>query len=69
VAIDPAKQRDAFRDCAAEARACVKQLYRLNHAGQTLDFVRAKEGGVPALRVAVVRWPTATRKQQRHDEN
>jgi len=39
----PAKRRDAFRDYAAEARPSVKELYRLNHAGQTLDFVRAKK--------------------------
>ncbi len=32
----------SFRNYAAEARACVKELYRLNHANQTLDFVRAK---------------------------
>ena len=43
VTTDPAKQRDAFRDYAAQARASVKELYRLNHAGQTLDFVRAKK--------------------------
>lgn len=32
-----------FRDYAAESRASVKELYRLNHANQTLDFVLAKK--------------------------
>ena len=34
--------RAQFRNYAAEARACVKELYRLNHANQTLQFVRTK---------------------------
>lgn len=37
------KPQEAFRDYAAEARACVKELYRLNHQNQTLDFVLAKK--------------------------
>lgn len=36
------KPRAAFRDYAAEARACVRELYRQNHTGQTLEFVRRK---------------------------
>ena len=32
-----------FRDYAAEARDCVKELYRENHANQTLDFVLAQK--------------------------
>ena len=32
-----------YRDYAAEARASVKEFYRLNHTNQTLDFVLAKE--------------------------
>src|SRR5262245_39969906 len=37
------KSADNFRDYAAESRASVKELYRLNHANQTLDFVLAKK--------------------------
>jgi inositol oxygenase len=33
----------AFRDYRAEARPSVKELYRLNHEGQTLAFVLEKE--------------------------
>jgi len=32
----------AFRDYGAEARASVKEFYRLNHVNQTLDFARSK---------------------------
>ncbi|WP_438029873.1 inositol oxygenase family protein [Sorangium sp. So ce233] len=32
-----------FRDYRAEARPSVKELYRLNHEGQTLAFVQEKE--------------------------
>ena len=32
-----------FRDYAAEARDCVKELYRLNHANQTLEFALAQK--------------------------
>lgn len=35
--------RAGFRDYAAEKRASVKELYRLNHTHQTLDFVLAKK--------------------------
>lgn len=34
---------EAFRDYRAEARAPVREFYKLNHACQTLDFVRAKK--------------------------
>jgi inositol oxygenase len=37
------KRAEQFRDYDAEARACVKELYRANHANQTLDFVLAKK--------------------------
>lgn len=33
----------AFRNYEAPARPTVKELYRLNHEGQTLDFVRGRE--------------------------
>jgi inositol oxygenase len=37
------KKAEQFRDYQAEARASVKELYRLNHANQTVDFVLAKK--------------------------
>jgi inositol oxygenase len=37
------KSKEAFRNYRAETRPSVKELYRLNHRYQTLDFVRAKE--------------------------
>ena len=42
-AADRGKRPEQFRDYAAEARGCVKEFYRLNHAGQTLDFVLEKK--------------------------
>jgi inositol oxygenase len=48
-ATGPEKQPDQFRDYRAEARASVKEFYRLNHAQQTLDFVRAKKREYTAL--------------------
>lgn len=42
-ATDPNKRHDQFRDYRLEARHSVKELYRLNHAHQTLDFVLAKK--------------------------
>src|SRR5207244_2642913 len=36
------KKKEEFRDYRAEARASVKEFYRLNHTYQTLDFVNAK---------------------------
>jgi inositol oxygenase len=37
------KNEESYRNYAAEARNCVKELYRLNHANQTLDFVLKKK--------------------------
>lgn len=37
------KQPEQFRDYRAEARPSVKEFYRLNHAHQTLEFVRHKK--------------------------
>ena len=37
------KRPEQFRDYAAEARACVKEFYRLNHTLQTLDAVLEKK--------------------------
>lgn len=39
---DPDKKHDAFRDYDAEARDSVKEFYRLNHLGQTVEFVKQK---------------------------
>ena len=39
----PRKKPSQFRDYRAEARPSVKEFYRLNHQGQTLDFVRNKK--------------------------
>jgi inositol oxygenase len=36
-------QAPGFRDYGESARAAVHELYRLNHTGQTLDFVRAQK--------------------------
>jgi inositol oxygenase len=36
------KNAEGYRNYAVEARSCVKELYRLNHANQTLDFVLKK---------------------------
>ena len=37
------QRREGYRDYRAEARACVKEFYRLNHTHQTYDVVLAKE--------------------------
>src|SRR6266540_3255789 len=41
--LDVVKNVEDFRDYEAESRASVRELYRLNHANQTLDFVLAKK--------------------------
>ena len=41
--LDGIKNADDFRDYEAESRASVRELYRLNHVNQTLDFVLAKK--------------------------
>jgi len=40
---DPGKKPEEFRDHGAEARASVKEFYRLNHMYQTREFVLAKK--------------------------
>jgi len=42
VATDPDKKEEEFRNYDAEARRSVKEFYRLNHIGQTYDFVQQK---------------------------
>lgn len=39
----PAKAKEEYRDYDAEARASVKEFYRLNHQGQTFAFVQVKK--------------------------
>jgi inositol oxygenase len=41
--VNQPKAPDQFRDYAAEARASVKEFYRLNHTHQTVDFVLGKK--------------------------
>jgi len=36
------KMREQFRDYDSDARPSVREFYRLNHQGQTLEFVRRK---------------------------
>ena len=37
------KKKEEFRNHDADARACVKEFYRLNHTYQTRDFVLQKK--------------------------
>ncbi len=39
----PAKQQADYRDYEQTDRACVQELYRLNHLNQTVDFVLQKK--------------------------
>src|SRR5579875_3050428 len=39
VTVNPNKKKEEFRNYEAEARACVKEFYRLNHTYQTREFV------------------------------
>lgn len=43
VGVHADKKKEEFRDYRAEARASVKEFYRINHQYQTYDFVRAKK--------------------------
>ena len=36
------KMREQFRDYESDARPSVREFYRLNNSGQTLEFVRRK---------------------------
>ena len=59
VGTNPEKTEEQFRDYEADARSSVREFYRLNHRGQTLDFVRQKrdeylslnQRGWPSLRI------------------
>jgi inositol oxygenase len=56
-ATDPDKQQEAFRDYRAEARASVKEFYRLNHRYQTLEFVQQKRAEyLPPRRCEMGLW-------------
>ena len=39
VGTNPEKTEEQFRDYEADARSSVREFYRLNHLGQTLDSV------------------------------
>jgi inositol oxygenase len=43
VGTEPKKKPEEFRDYRSEARASVKEFYRLNHTYQTREFVLAKQ--------------------------
>ncbi len=54
---DPQKAPEAFRDFALEARPGVRELYRRNHSGQTLEFVqRKKREYLPLRRARLSVW-------------
>ncbi|HWD00535.1 MAG TPA: inositol oxygenase family protein [Candidatus Sulfopaludibacter sp.] len=46
----PGKEEEEFRNYSAEANPGVAEFYRLNHAGQTVDFVAAKRAEYLPLR-------------------
>ena len=48
-ATDPEKQKEEFRNYAADARPSVREFYRLNHSHQTYDFVQQKRKEFLAL--------------------
>jgi inositol oxygenase len=64
------KTREQFRDFEAEARACVRDLYRLNHTQQTLDFVqRKKREYLPLRRAKMSVWQALEAIQQIVDDS
>ncbi len=64
------KTREQFRDYDAEARACVKELYRLNHTHQTLAFVeRKKREYLPLRRARMGVWQALEAVQQIVDDS
>ena len=50
--LDEIKNTDNYRNYEAETRASVKELYRLNHTNQTLEFVLAKKAEYGTLNKA-----------------
>ena len=64
------READRFRDYGAEVRPAVRELYRLQHAGQTVDFVRAKQReylGLGRARMGV--WEAIERLDQLIDDS
>jgi inositol oxygenase len=49
VGTNPDKTKEQFRNYEANARASVREFYRLNHRHQTYDFVQAKKNDFLAL--------------------
>lgn len=65
----PGKSADAFR-AYADAPAAVKELYRLNHEGQTLEFVRSRHAEyVPARRESTTMWEALERLNELVDDS
>src|SRR5438477_5737767 len=64
------KKPDQFRDYAAEARACVKELYRQHHTNQTLDLVLAKKAEyLPKKKAEMGIWEAMDHLNQFVDES
>jgi inositol oxygenase len=64
------KRQDEFRNYAAEARACVKELYRLNHTCQTVEFVERKKAEyLPLRRARMSVWEALEAVQQIVDDS
>jgi inositol oxygenase len=56
----PGKEQEEFRNYSAEANPGVAEFYRQNHAGQTVDFVRAKQAEyLPPRRTTRGIWDAA----------
>src|SRR4051812_19937270 len=49
VGTNPTKTKEQFRNYEANARASVREFYRLNHTHQTYDFVQEKKKDFLAL--------------------
>ncbi|MBI1353219.1 MAG: inositol oxygenase [Acidobacteria bacterium] len=65
----PGKAETAFR-AYSEAPAGVKELYRLNHEGQTLDFVRSRHAEyLPLRREATTMWEALERLNELVDDS
>jgi inositol oxygenase len=67
--VESSRPREAYRDFA-HARPGVREFYRLNHEGQTLDFVRRKRAEyLPLRRVRMGVWDAIDRLSEIVDES
>lgn len=65
----PGKTTEAFR-AYADAPPAVKELYRLNHKGQTLAFVRSRHAEyLPARRDSTTMWEALERLNELVDDS